>query len=469
MADAGLSGEGDPRDLPHLTPMRILRVLWALPNTLLGLALGLVALPGGGARFNRGVIEVSGPALSWLLRNLVPIPGGARAMTLGHVILGRDTQCLHECGDHERVHVSQYERWGPLFLPAYLVSSLLALFRGDDPYLGNRFEREAYGLEAVEADEAPGVSAAAEPPIRILAAFGAIYLIWGSTYLAIRFAVETLPPFLMLATRFGVAGVLLFGWLRLRGMPVPPRREWAGSAAVGGLLLVGGTGAVGWAEQWIPSGLAALIVTIVPVWMVLLDWLRPGGQKPTGPVVAGLIMGFAGVAILIGPVELGGGGRMQYLGALVVVFGTISWATGSVLGSRFPHPPAPRMAAALQMMMGGLLLLLLGSVVGEWSRLDPSAISTKSVASLAYLVVFGSIIAFAAYVYLLKVSTPARVGSYAYVNPVVAVFLGWALADEPVTLRVILAAAIIITGVVLIVSRRAPRPLPESPAADDTG
>ena len=445
--------------------MRALGVVWALPNTLLGLAVGVLSMPGGSFRMNRGAIEISGPLVSRLLR-LVPIPGGARAMTLGHVVLGRDPRCLDECGDHERVHVAQYERWGPLFLPAYALSSLMAVFRGEDPYLGNRFEREAYGLETVES--APTSSGEGEPAIRILAAFAAIYLIWGSTYLAIRFAVETLPPFLMLATRFGVAGVLLFGWLRLRGMPMPRPREWVGSAVVGALLLVGGTGAVAWAEQWIPSGLAALIVTIVPVWMVLLDWLRPGGRKPTRPVVAGLILGFAGVALLIGPVELGGGGRMQYLGALVVVFGTISWATGSVLGSRFPHPSAPRMAAALQMMMGGLLLLVLGSVLGEWSRLDPSYVSTRSAASLAYLIVFGSIIAFAAYVYLLKVSTPARVGSYAYVNPIVAVFLGWALADEPVTLRVLGAAAIIITGVVLIVSRRTPRTLPDSAGSGDT-
>ena len=226
--------------------------------------------------------------------------------------------------------------------------------------------------------------------------------------------------------------------------------------AVGGLLLVGGTGAVAWAEQWIPSGLAALIVAIVPMWMVLLDWLRPGGQRPTGPVVAGLVMGLAGVMLLVGPIELGGGGRMQYLGAAAVVAGTVSWATGSVFGSSFRVPSVPRMAAALQMTMGGALLLTLGTLRGEWSQVDPAGISMRSGLSLLYLIVFGSIIAFAAYVYLLRVSTPARVGSYAYVNPVVAVFLGWALADEPVTGRTLLAAAVIITGVVLIVSGRRP-------------
>jgi len=446
--------------------MRAFRFLWALPNTLLGLSFLPLTLPRGGrARWNRGAIELSGPLLAWLLRNLVPIPGGARAVTLGHVVLGRDEACLEDCAEHERVHVEQYERWGPLFLPAYFASSLLALLRGGDPYHGNRFERHAYGLEpSIAASTAPPDQ---EPAFRIVLAFAAIYIIWGSTYLAIRFAVETLPPFLMLATRFGVAGLLLYSWLRLRGMPRPPPVEWAGSAAVGGLLLVGGTGAVAWAEQWIPSGLAALIVTIVPVWMVLLDWLRPDGRRPTPPVVAGLLLGFCGVALLIGPVELGGGGRMQYLGAGAVLFGTISWATGSVLGSGLPHPGAPRMAAALQMSMGGLLLLVLGTVAGEWGRIDPSGISSRSILSLAYLIVFGSIIAFAAYVYLLKVSTPARVGSYAYVNPVVAVFLGWALADEPVTVRTLAAAAIIITGVVLIVTRRRPPTTEGAPGPDE--
>lgn len=453
--------------------MRLIRFLWALPNTVIGLLLlPLALLRGGRVRLHEGVLELSGPALSWLLRHGVPIRGGARAMTLGHVILGRDETCLEDCGAHERVHVRQYEIWGPLFLPAYFLSSIVALLRGEDPYLGNRFEREAYGqaapvLRVQNAD--PDLLAGSAVPLNTIMAFAAIYVIWGSTYLAIRFAVETLPPFLMLAARFGVAGLLLYGWLRLRGYTRPPRQEWIGSTAVGGLLLVGGTGAVAWAEQWIPSGLAALIVAIVPMWMVLLDWVRPDGRPPTAPVVAGLVLGLAGVVLLVGPVELGGGGRMQYLGAAAVVAGTVSWATGSVFGSSFRVPSVPRMAAALQMTMGGALLLTVGTLRGEWSRFDPAGVSMRSGLSLLYLIVFGSIIAFAAYVYLLRVSTPARVGSYAYVNPVVAVFLGWALADEPVTGRTLLAAAVIITGVVLIVSGRRPisAPAAAEPAAEE--
>jgi drug/metabolite transporter (DMT)-like permease len=305
------------------------------------------------------------------------------------------------------------------------------------------------GTESLSGGDRPSTTA-------IVLAFAAIYIVWGSTYLAIRFAVETLPPFLMLFARFFTAGVLMYGFLRWRGEARPTAREWSGGAVIGGLLLLGGTGAVGWAEQWIDSGLAALIVAIVPVWMVLLDWIGPEKRKPTGAVVAGLVLGLIGVAVLVGPVDLSGGGRMQFIGSAVVVFGTLSWATGSVYGSRLPHPSSPWMSAALQMTAGGLLLLLFGTAMGEWSRLDLAGMSAKSLGALAYLMVFGSLIAFAAYIFLLRHETPARVGSYAYVNPVVAVFLGWALASEPVTPRTVVAAAIILTGVVLIVRHRAP-------------
>lgn len=302
------------------------------------------------------------------------------------------------------------------------------------------------GPDSRRQESAPAASA-------LLAAFASIYLIWGSTYLAIRFAVETIPPFLMLAARFFTAGVLLYLFLRLRGFPKPAPRQWGGATAVGGLLLLGGTGAVAWSEQWIPSGLAALIVAIVPIWMVLLDWAGAARRRPTPAVVAGLVLGLAGVMLLVGPVDLEGG-RMQFVGSLVVVLGTLSWAIGSVYGQRLPLPASPRMAAALQMTMGGLLLAVVGTALGEWGRMELASVSTRSVLSLAYLLVFGSLIAFAAYVFLLRHATPARVGSYAYVNPVVAVFLGWALGDEPVGARTIVAATIIIAGVVLIVTQR---------------
>lgn len=302
----------------------------------------------------------------------------------------------------------------------------------------------------------------------LVLAFAAIYLIWGSTYLAIRFAIETLPPFLMLFGRFFTAGLLMYAFLRFRGLPRPTPREWAGSAVVGALLLFGGTGAVAWSEQWIPSGLAALIVAIVPVWMVLLDWVGPARHRPRPAVGFGLVLGLGGVAVLVGPVDLSGDGRMLLAGSVAVVFGTLSWAVGSVYGKHLPHPRSPWVAAATQMVTGGVLLAIAGTIAGEWSRVSLAAISVRSILALAYLIVFGSLAAFGAYVYLLRHAAPARVGSYAYVNPVVAVFLGWALADEPVTARTLLAAAIILTGVILIVTKRRARK-PAEPAHREPG
>ena len=288
----------------------------------------------------------------------------------------------------------------------------------------------------------------------LILAFAAIYLIWGSVYLALRFAVETLPPYLMQFTRYFTAGVLLYAMVRLRGEPRPATRHWATAAAVGGLMLLGGAGTVAWSVQWIPSGLAALIVALVPVWMVLLDWVGPAKRRPTPIVVTGLVLGLIGVAVLVGPVDLSGGGRMQFLGALALVFASLSWATGSVYGLRLPHPTSPWMTAAMQMTMGGLLLLAVGTLAGEWALVDPAGVSLMSLLSLAYLIAFGAMVGFAAYVFLLHHVTPAQAGSYAYVNPVVAVILGWTFAEEPVTGRTLLAAASILTGVVLIVTHR---------------
>lgn len=292
--------------------------------------------------------------------------------------------------------------------------------------------------------------------VGLVLAFAAIYIIWGSTYLAIRFAIETIPPFLMLGVRFFSAGILMYAWLRWRGAPRPRAREWAAAAVLGGLLLAGGTGAVAWSVQWIPSGLAALLVAMVPMWMALLDWLRPGGRRLGAPAAAGLLLGLTGVVLLIGPVDLSGGDRSLLLAAGVLALGSLSWSIGSVYSQKLPLPRSPFMAAALQMTTGGLLLAMAGTSFGEWARFDPAAFSVRSTLAVAYLVIFGSLIAFAAYVWLLKYSTPARVGSYAYVNPVVAVFLGWALAAEPISARTIVAAAIIIMSVVLIISFRSP-------------
>jgi len=289
----------------------------------------------------------------------------------------------------------------------------------------------------------------------VLAAFVALYIIWGSTYLAILFAIETIPPFLMAGIRFLVAGSILYVWGRARGAARPVRREWVAASVVGGLLLLGGNGAVVWAEQRVPSGAAALLVATVPLWMVVLDWLRPGGVRPTGRVVLGLAVGFAGLGLLVGPSDLGGG-SIDVIGALVLVIGSLSWASGSIYARGAKLPSSPLLVNGMEMLAGGVLLVLAGLVTGEASALNLAAVSGRSLAALAYLVVFGSLIGYSAYTYLLGATTPARVSTYAYVNPVVAVFLGWALAGEPLTPRVLVATAVILGAVALITLSRSP-------------
>lgn len=284
---------------------------------------------------------------------------------------------------------------------------------------------------------------------RLLAAFAALYVIWGSTYLFIRFAVETLPPFIMAGGRFAVAGAILYAWARFRGGATPTRAE-ARSAAIAGLfLLLGGNGAVVWAEQRVPSGVTALLVATLPVWLVLLDWVRPGGLRPRAGVFAGLALGLAGLALLVGPGTLASD-RADPVGAGVLIVGSILWATGSLYVRHAPRPSSAVVANAVQMLAGGAALLAVGTAAGELSRLDLAAASARSLLSLLYLVVAGSLIGFTAYTYLLRVSTPARVSTYAYVNPIVAVFLGWAFAGEQVTGRTFMAAAVILAGVAII-------------------
>jgi drug/metabolite transporter (DMT)-like permease len=292
----------------------------------------------------------------------------------------------------------------------------------------------------------------AQPPsqLKVVAAFAAVYIIWGSTYLAILYAIETLPPFLMASVRFLIAGTLLYTWSRLRSPRAPTRREWQAAAIVGTLLLMGGNGAVVWAEQLVPSGVAALLVAITPCWMVLLDWLWHRSARPNRRVVLGLVLGFGGIALLIGPSALSGQGAIHPLGALVLMLGSISWATGSIYSKRAPSPPGALLFTGMQMLAGGAVLFLAGTATGEFARLDLAAVSLKSLLAVLYLIIFGAIIGYTAYVWLLRVVSPARVSTYAYVNPVVAVLLGWALAGETFTLRMAVAAAIIVVGVALI-------------------
>jgi drug/metabolite transporter (DMT)-like permease len=300
------------------------------------------------------------------------------------------------------------------------------------------------------AGDRPTANSARRSRLRVVLAFAAIYLIWGSTYLAIRFAIETLPPLLMAGTRFVVAGTLLYSWTRLRGAPRPARLHWSAAAIVGGLMLLGGNGGVSWAEQRVFSSLAALLIATVPLWMALLDWRRRGGVRPSGGGAVGLIFGFVGVALLVSPGELAGSSHMDPVGAIVLLLAALSWAAGSLYSRQAQLPGSPLLAISMEMLAGGVLLLAAGLVTGEGARLELSQVSPRSVLALGYLIVFGSLMAFSAYIWLLRVSTPARASTYAYVNPVVAVFLGWALGGEPLTLRTLLAAAVIVAAVVII-------------------
>jgi drug/metabolite transporter (DMT)-like permease len=292
----------------------------------------------------------------------------------------------------------------------------------------------------------------------ILLAFAAVYLIWGSTYLAIRFAIETVPPFLVGAARFLVAGGLLYGWARIRGQETPTRANWGAATLMGGLLLLGGNGGVLWAEQRVSSGLAALLVTMVPLWVVLLEWLGPRPLRrgrPGRAVLLGVAGGFLGVALLAGPVDLEGG-AVDLVGAAVLVGASLSWASGSVLSRHLTLPSSPLLGTAMQMLGGGALLLLAGLATGEPARLSLEQVSATSLLALAYLTVFGSLVAFSAYVFLLREIPTSKVATYAYVNPVVALALGWTLAGEELSARTLMAAAIILGSVVLITTYRRP-------------
>ncbi len=290
--------------------------------------------------------------------------------------------------------------------------------------------------------------------LRIAIAFLAIYTIWGSTYLAIKIAIETIPPFLMASIRFLIAGVALYTWTRLRGAPRPTNSNWKAATIIGGLLLLGGNGGVVWAEKQVQSSVTAIFITTVPIWMALLEWRGYDHIRPKPPVIFGLIMGFAGVALLVGPQQIGGSGEVNKVGGLVLILASLSWAIGSLYSRKADLPTYPLQGTAMEMLMGGVLLGLAGLVSQEWAEFNPQAASFRSLFAFAYLVVFGSLMGFTSYVWLLKQTSAARVSTYAYVNPVVAVFLGWALASESLTLTTLLAAAIIILAVILITSYR---------------
>ena len=285
----------------------------------------------------------------------------------------------------------------------------------------------------------------------IWSALIAIYIVWGSTYLAIRFAVETMPPFLTAGFRFLIAGGVLYIFRRLRGDKAPLRLEWRSAAIVGLFLLVGGNGGVMWAEQRVASGIAALLIASVPLWIALLDSLRPGGRRPDRWVIVGVLAGFAGILILIGPAQLIGiKGEVDLVGAMVLLLAALSWAAGSLYNRGAKLPDSPLLGTGMEMLVGSLGLFILGTVTGEWSQMELTSFSTRSLLGFAYLVVFGSWVGFASYVWLLRVAPTMLVSTYAYVNPLVAILLGSLLAGEALTPRVVLAVMFILGSVVLI-------------------
>lgn len=321
--------------------------------------------------------------------------------------------------------------------------------------------------------------ARARAKFRMTAAFGAIYVIWGSTYLAIAFAIESLPPLLMAAARFLAAGTVLYAWARWQGVPTPRRGQWAWAFLLGALFFLVGNGMVVWVEQELPSGLTALIVAMVSVWTALLEWLRPGGARPPGMVLGGIGLGFLGVALLVLPTG-GGGAHAALLPVMLLMASTFGWSLASVLSRTADLPASTPMVSGMEMLAGGVLLFGVSLAMGDAGRFDPGAVTAKSLLSLLYLVVFGSLVAFTCFAWLLQVTTPNKVATAGYVNPMVAVFLGWAFGGEQLTGRSLIASLVIVASVALIITgrefhgfRARPEPRPEprpmaTPAAGAT-
>ncbi len=300
----------------------------------------------------------------------------------------------------------------------------------------------------------------------IIAAFAAVYLIWGSTYLAIRYAVDTLPPFLMAGSRFFVAGLILFTWTRWKGLSWPRWIEWRDATIAGSLMLLGGNGGVTWAEKTIPSSVAALMVAIVPLWIVLLEWRGGVAARPTARAWMGLTLGFAGVALLVLNGRGYDGKTLNVPGLLALLIATIAWAAGSLFSRRAVKPKSALLTIGMQMIAGGAVMMLFGLGVGEPRDLEVAAITATSIWAWFYLMTFGALVGFTAYVWLLQVCPPAKVSTYAFVNPVIAVVLGCTLGSEPFSLRLVIATALIGLAVLLIIRGGAKRmPPATSPSA----
>jgi len=293
-----------------------------------------------------------------------------------------------------------------------------------------------------------------------------LYIVWGSTYLAIRYTVETIPPFLAAGIRFLIAGLILYAWRRFQGDASPTPRQWRSTAVVGTLLLLGGNGLVSWAEQRVASGIAALIVGSAPLWMALFEALRPRGVRPGWQTIIGLLTGFGGIALLVGPGNLVGRGQpLDPGGVAVLLLAAFLWSLGSIYSRSADLPPSSLMTTAAEMLTGSVGLFLFGTLVGDWGHLHWSAVSARSLFGLVYLILAGSLIGFVAYAWLLRNVSVSLASTYAYVNPLIAILLGAWLADETLTARTWLAALVIIASVIIINTAQPKAPQPVVQAA----
>lgn len=292
--------------------------------------------------------------------------------------------------------------------------------------------------------------------IKLILAFSLIYFIWGSTYLGIRYAIETMPPFLMASARFLIAGCLMYTFLRFKGAPNPSIKQWCNLGVVGVFMLLGGNGFVAWAEQYISSGLAALLVSLLPLWLIALDWLWIDGPRPTWQAMLGIAFGIFGVALIVDPTRIMGS-SVHLAGAGMVILASLLWAIGSIYSKKFKHPKSIFMSAACQMIVGGVSLLITSVLLGEPTGFTLASVSAISFFSFCYLTIAGSMIAITAYAWLLQNASATSVSTYALVNPAVAIFLGWLIADEALTPPIMLGAFIILLGVFLVISQQRKR------------
>jgi drug/metabolite transporter (DMT)-like permease len=298
---------------------------------------------------------------------------------------------------------------------------------------------------------------AARNRMRVLTAFGAVYFLWGSTFLFIKFALDSFPPFLMGSTRWLVAGFILYITARWRGALAPSRAEWLTSAITGIMMIGVGNGSVIWSEQTVPSGIVALFIAGVPLWMVLADWLRPNGVRPRVPVIVGVGLGMIGISILVGPRVFVGGGYINPAGALAMLLGSMSWAIGSVITRHRERPKSALMSVAVQMIAAGIAFSVATVSTGELARFSLDGVTPRAALAWVYLVTCGSLIGYTAYNYLLGAVSPAKASTYAYVNPVIAIMMGWAFAHEPIGARTAVAATVILAGVAIITQSSAAR------------